>query len=129
MSIGTGVSERTAAREAFFLDFAKAIRQEFQHIPLMVTGGFRTRQGMESALKEGACDIIGLARPAAIHPDLPKSIIFNKEVSDEDARANVDPVKQGFLGRWLGIKGLGGATDTVSHPFFFPSTVMTSATN
>lgn len=118
MSVGDGVSKRTAAREAFFLDFAKAIREEFGHVPLMVTGGFRTRQGMELALKDGACDIIGLARPAAIHPDLPKNIIFNKEVSDEKAKAKVDPVQLGFLARWLGMKGLGGASDTVS---FSPS--------
>ena len=50
----------TVAREAFFLDFAKAIREKFRSVPLMVTGGFRTRQGMEAALREDACDIIGL---------------------------------------------------------------------
>lgn len=114
MIVGNGVSQRTAAREAFFLDFAKAIREQFRDVPLMVTGGFRTREGMEAAIKEGACDIIGLGRPAAVEPALPKEVILNKEVSDKDAKTSVKAVPPSFLSRTLGIKGLGGATDTVS---------------
>lgn len=118
MIVGNGVSQRTAAREAFFLDFAKAIREQFRDVPLMVTGGFRTREGMETAIKAGACDIIGLGRPAAVEPALPKEIILNKEVSDEDAKTSVKAVPPSFLSRVLGIKGLAGATDTVSPAKF-----------
>ncbi|KAK8069733.1 hypothetical protein PG994_006349 [Apiospora phragmitis] len=39
-------SERTKAREAFFLEFASAVRSEIGgDVPLMVTGGFRSRGG------------------------------------------------------------------------------------
>ncbi len=55
----------TIQREAFFLDFAKIIREQFPDLVLMVTGGFRTRGAMEEAVATGACDLIGLARPAA----------------------------------------------------------------
>lgn len=79
-------SDRTKAREAFFLEFAKAIRDKLPNVPLMVTGGFRTRQGMEAAVAEGACDLVGIARPATVNPSLPKNIIFNSEVHDNDAR-------------------------------------------
>ena len=41
-------------------------------VPLMVTGGFRSRSGMHDALSSQACNLIGLARPAAIDPCLPK---------------------------------------------------------
>jgi hypothetical protein len=64
----------TAAREAYFLEFARKVRG-VSKLPLMVTGGFRSRVGMEEALKEGAVDIIGLARPLVLEPDLPVRIL------------------------------------------------------
>jgi 2,4-dienoyl-CoA reductase-like NADH-dependent reductase (Old Yellow Enzyme family) len=39
----------TRVREAYFLEYAAAIRQ-VARMPLMVTGGFRTRRGMEDAI-------------------------------------------------------------------------------
>ncbi len=67
-------SDRTRAREAYFIDFARRLRQESK-MPLMVTGGFRSRAAMEQALEEGACDVIGLARPLALEPDLPRRML------------------------------------------------------
>ena len=60
---------RPSAREAFFLDFAKIVRERFPKTVLMVTGGFRSRKGMVAAL-ENVCDLIGIARPAAAFPHL-----------------------------------------------------------
>lgn len=59
----------TAAREAYFVDFAKAMKAELKTMPLMVTGGFRTRAAMEHALATGAADLIGLGRPLCGLPD------------------------------------------------------------
>lgn len=67
-------SPRTASREAFFLDQAERIRARVR-TPLMLTGGFRTLAAMESALGSGAVDVIGLARPLAVEPDLPGRLI------------------------------------------------------
>jgi 2,4-dienoyl-CoA reductase-like NADH-dependent reductase (Old Yellow Enzyme family) len=61
----------TIEREAYFLDFAKKVRKRYPEVPLMVTGGFRSRTAMEAALKGGACDIIGIGRPATMVPALP----------------------------------------------------------
>ncbi len=44
-------------------------------MPLMVTGGFRTRAGMEEAVSSGACDVVGVARPLCVDPDLPKKLM------------------------------------------------------
>jgi len=44
-------------------------------MPLMLTGGFRTREGMQTALEEGDCDVIGLGRPLCTEPDLPKRLL------------------------------------------------------
>lgn len=68
------IAESTIAREAYFIDFAKAMKNELT-IPLMVTGGFRTRSAMEQALKAGAADMIGLGRPLCVQPDGPKRLI------------------------------------------------------
>ena len=67
------VRPSTRAREAYFLDYAAAIRK-VARMPMMVTGGFRTRAGMEAAL-EGDCDVIGLGRPLCWQPDLPRRLL------------------------------------------------------
>ena len=66
--------ESTKKREAYFLDYADAIRK-IAKMPLMVTGGFRTRSAMEAALQANECDVIGLARPLCTHADVPKQLI------------------------------------------------------
>lgn len=68
----------TAKREAYFLDFAEKIRS-LVNVPLMVTGGFRSFDGMNAALQSGALDIVGLARLMAIAPDAAKSLLLGKE--------------------------------------------------
>lgn len=68
------VAESTLAREAYFVDFAKAMKDELS-IPLMVTGGFRTASAMEQAIKSGAADIIGLGRPMCVMPEAPKRLL------------------------------------------------------
>lgn len=55
----------TIAREAYFVDFAKTMRASLS-MPLMVTGGFRSRRAMNTALETGGADIIGLGRPLCV---------------------------------------------------------------
>ncbi|GAB1314791.1 hypothetical protein MFIFM68171_05001 [Madurella fahalii] len=105
-------SERTKAREAFFLDFAQVIRKEFPDVPLIVTGGFSTRIGMEKAVADGACDLIGLARPAAANPSLPRSVIFNSELKDQDATLYRKKNSPGWIVNKLGISAVGAGMDS-----------------
>ncbi len=72
-----GADHAPAPREAYFLEFARAARAHCR-APLLLTGGFRTRAVMEAALAEGACDLIGLARPMAMNPWLPKLLLANE---------------------------------------------------
>ncbi|KAK2604169.1 hypothetical protein N8I77_007120 [Diaporthe amygdali] len=104
-------SDRTKAREAFFLEFAKAIRHKFLDLPLMVTGGFRTRQGMEAAVAEGGCDFVGIGRPAVLNPSLPNNIVFNKEVKDEDARLYVKKVQVPWIAKVI-APGVGAGAES-----------------
>ncbi|KUI71364.1 NADH oxidase [Cytospora mali] len=63
----------TIAREAFFIEFAEATRARFPHVPLMVTGGFRSRRGMEAAIAAGAGGGLGSAIATHLSADLPNS--------------------------------------------------------
>lgn len=66
--------ESTRAREAYFLTYAESVRQ-VTRMPLMVTGGFRSLQAMNAALASGATDVIGIARPLCVEPDLPRRLL------------------------------------------------------
>ncbi len=68
------VRASTTVREAYFLDYAAAIRK-VATMPMMVTGGFRTRAGMEAALATGDTDLIGLGRPFCTHPDAARRLL------------------------------------------------------
>jgi 2,4-dienoyl-CoA reductase-like NADH-dependent reductase (Old Yellow Enzyme family) len=71
------VRSSTRVREAYFLEYAEAIRR-VATMPLMVTGGFRTREGMEAALASGALDLIGIARPFCTHPDCARELLRHR---------------------------------------------------
>ncbi|KAF2468052.1 NADH:flavin oxidoreductase/NADH oxidase-like protein [Lindgomyces ingoldianus] len=108
-------SIRSVQREAFFLDYARAVRERYPNIILMVTGGFRSRIGMVAALESNSCDLIGLARPAAVLPSFPKDMLLNEGVKDEDAAIDLTPVKGNWLIRMLPIKILGTGVDTMYY--------------
>ena len=57
-----GLTASTAAREGYFVQFAKAMQGRVK-VPLMVTGGFRSVEAMAHALNGGAVALVGLGRP------------------------------------------------------------------
>lgn len=83
------IKESTRQREAYFLEFAEMLRTKVD-VPLMVTGGFRSRAAMEAALESGACDIVGLGRPLCVEPDL-----VNQILKGDDFTSVVRPIKTG----------------------------------
>lgn len=74
---GVNVKESTKNREAYFLEFATEARK-VSKVPLVVTGGFRTMNGMKDAVLEEATSMVGLARPMAVYPYLPKELLQGK---------------------------------------------------
>jgi 2,4-dienoyl-CoA reductase-like NADH-dependent reductase (Old Yellow Enzyme family) len=81
----------TVAREAYFLEFAENVRATVR-VPLMVTGGFRTTEGMNAALRSDALDIVGLARLMAIDPDAPIALLQGRD-STQRVRAITTGIK------------------------------------
>jgi 2,4-dienoyl-CoA reductase-like NADH-dependent reductase (Old Yellow Enzyme family) len=76
--------------EAYFLSYAEKVRKHVD-TPLMITGGFRTARGMADAVATGGIDLVGLARPLCIDPDLPQKIL-----SGEDYVSPVKPLTTGI---------------------------------
>ena len=67
---GAASSSDRAGSGPYFLDFARRARARTR-IPLMVTGGFKTRAQAENAIAVGFADVIGLARAMVVEPELP----------------------------------------------------------
>ena len=72
------LARSTLAREAYFVDFAKAMRQELS-IPIMVTGGLRRREVMNHVLETGGADMIGLGRPLCVDADGPNRLLNGED--------------------------------------------------
>ena len=66
--------KRTQQREAYFIDYARRIRA-VTTLPLMLTGGLRTRATMESVLAARDIDVVGMARPLSYAPELPAQLL------------------------------------------------------
>ena len=66
--------QSTKTREAYFMEYAAAIRS-VATMPLMITGGFRTRAAMDSAISDDNIDLIGIARPMVAVPLSPQALL------------------------------------------------------
>lgn len=106
-------SERTAAREAFFIEFAKTVRERHPELILMLTGGFRTRAGCVAAIEDGACDLVGIGRPAAIEPAFPL-LLLDEDVKDEKAVMPLEKVPVPWYAGFLPRNLIGAGAESVS---------------
>lgn len=93
------VAHSTLMREAYFVDFALAMRDKVS-IPLMVTGGFRRRAAMEQAITAGGADLIGLGRPLCVVTDAPARLLAGQaELPRYEAQLALFPPWLSFLNR------------------------------
>jgi len=65
-------SDGTSASGPYFLDFSRRARKATT-IPIMLTGGFETRDQAVRVLQQGAADAVGLARALVLDPGLPNA--------------------------------------------------------
>jgi 2,4-dienoyl-CoA reductase-like NADH-dependent reductase (Old Yellow Enzyme family) len=98
----------TMAREAYFVDFAKTMRASLT-MPLMVTGGFRTRRAMNTALEQGGADVIGLGRPLCVDTAGPAKLLAGAEELDRwENRLKLLPPWLSFLGKLKMMRAVEG---------------------
>jgi 2,4-dienoyl-CoA reductase-like NADH-dependent reductase (Old Yellow Enzyme family) len=101
-------------REAHFLEYARTLRPIVRG-PMMLTGGLRTPAAMAAVIEEGAADVVGLARPIALEPELPRQILAGRTEAAPRGRPLPGPL--GAVGEtaWhqqqLHRIAAGGATD------------------
>lgn len=87
--MGHKAKASTQKREAYFLDYIEKVRKIVE-TPLVLTGGFRSAQGMQAALDTGATDLIGIARTLAVDPDF-----ANKLLENQDHKQDLRPLTTG----------------------------------
>lgn len=103
LGVDPSLKESTRRREAYFLAYAEKVRAALPELPLMLTGGFRTADGMVDAISSGAVDLVGLGRPLTVQPDFPADLLAGRV--DESV---VNP-------RRSGIKLLDNLTELTSY--------------
>ncbi len=111
----------TQAREAYFIDFAKQIRNQCG-IPLMVTGGFRTRSFCNQVIAHGELDFIGMGRPFITDVDIISSFIsgdielVENRVIRTGLRQLEDAAEGGYYARQIIRLAKGANTKTKMNP-------------
>ncbi|WP_328778914.1 NADH:flavin oxidoreductase/NADH oxidase family protein [Streptomyces canus] len=106
-------AESTRAREAYFLEYARTVRALLGDVPLAVTGGFRSRAGMEDAVNSQECDVVGIGRPTTTTPHAARTILSGDvdSVEAHQVRAGMRRV----LGRVTDLKALDGVLELAWH--------------
>ena len=85
-----------SAKGPYFLEFATAARS-LTSKPLMLTGGFKTREQVEDALTKGV-DLIGLARALIIEPSLPE--IWQSDQQNDPTFPRFSEAPEGGITAW-----------------------------
>jgi hypothetical protein len=100
------VAHSTQLREAYFVDFALAMKEKVK-VPLMVTGGFRRREVMELAVESGGADLVGIGRPMCVDTDAPAQLLAGAEVlTCYEQELSLLPPWLAFLGRINAIRSM-----------------------
>ena len=81
VEISGGTYERPAmmgatsksTNQVFFAEYSKKLKQKIE-IPVVVTGGIRSINAMNTLLNNNTTDFIGIARPLSIDPNIPNKI-------------------------------------------------------
>lgn len=79
----------TKKREAYFIEFAAAVRAAAR-MPVMMIGGFRTAAGMIAAVEAEELDVIGLGRPAIADPRTPAKLLSGELACAPAPEASLD---------------------------------------
>lgn len=106
--------DKTGKMQPYFKSFSRIVKSRFPNVPVIVTGGFRDRVSIETALSSEESDMVGIARPAAVDPHLPTAIILNHAVDDQDATFHHPKVEAPWIMRQVGVKALNVHMDNVS---------------
>jgi hypothetical protein len=76
----------------------------------MVTGGFRTVEGMNAALASATTDVVGIARPMCVDPEIPSKLLSGaaKETAAYEKTLRLGPGLLGPHSRFNFMKAMNG---------------------
>lgn len=111
VEISGGTYERPAmmgatsksTNQVFFAEYSKKLKQKID-IPVVVTGGIRSINAMNTLLNNNTTDFIGIARPLTIDPNIPNKIKQGTYTIVETTRVSTGVKKlDKIFGSLLGI--------------------------
>ena len=111
VEISGGTYERPAmmgatsksTNQIFFAEYSKKLKQKIE-IPVVVTGGIRSINAMNTLLNDNTTDFIGIARPLTIDPNIPNKIKQGTYTIVETTRVSTGVKKlDKIFGSLLGI--------------------------
>ena len=111
VEISGGTYERPAmmgatsksTNQVFFAEYSKKLKQKID-IPVIVTGGIRSINAMNTLLNDNTTDFIGIARPLTIDPNIPNKIKQGTYTIVETTRVSTGVKKlDKIFGSLLGI--------------------------
>jgi 2,4-dienoyl-CoA reductase-like NADH-dependent reductase (Old Yellow Enzyme family) len=111
---GAKAASDMPGRGPYFLEFAKRARS-VTSTPLMLTGGFKTREQAEGAVASGAVDVVGLARALVLEPDLADLWKAGKNLAPEFPRFANAP--EGGVTAWYTMRMTEIAADRQSQDY------------
>lgn len=88
----------------------------------MVTGGFRSRAGINEAVSGGEIDLLGLGRPAVMNPSVAHDILSSEPFQAEDggdAKLDAPSIPPSLTSKLTGIKILAVSPENVG--FLIPT--------
>ena len=109
---GAKASSEGSSQGPYFLEFARLARNA-TNIPLMLTGGFKTRNQAIDAIGSGAVDVVGLARAMVLDPRLADVWLSENGGDPEFPRFEITP--PGGITAWytMRLTALGEDQDNI----------------
>ncbi|WVF70744.1 hypothetical protein IAT40_005538 [Kwoniella sp. CBS 6097] len=105
-----------SARQSLFAHFTTSLLPSIPSPPagpaIILTGGLHNRSLIASSVRDRACDLTGIGRPACLIPDLPKKMILNHNIPDDDAQLGGYSIPGGELMKTV----LGGSNPALTSP-------------
>ena len=96
-------STSKSTNQVFFAEYSKKLKQKID-IPVIVTGGIRSINAMNTLLNDNTTDFIGIARPLTIDPNIPNKIKQGTYTIVETTRVSTGVKKlDKIFGSLLGI--------------------------
>lgn len=105
-------SEGSSSSGPYFIDFARRAK-EATSIPIMLTGGFVTRDQAVAALEGGSADAVSLARAMVLNPSLPNAWL--SDAGGDPAFPIFDAPPRGSVTAWYSMRLTALGEDTESQ--------------